>query len=173
MTAEYRTIEAFPGYRFGDDGSIQSCLTKRGALGSEWRNRKLLIKSNGYAYVTLWLSKQHCRRYVHRLILEAFVGPCPEGMHGCHSDGCRSNNKLTNLRWDTPSANEADKAVHGTRIHGAAQHSAKLTDDIVVEARDLYASGSWTLESLARKFNVSIATIHSAIRGKHWKHVVR
>lgn len=36
---------------------------------------------------------------VHRLVLEAFVGPCPEGFECDHSDRNRRNNALTNLRW--------------------------------------------------------------------------
>ena len=51
---------------------------------------------------------------VHRLVLEAFVGPCPEGMEGCHNDGDASNNALSNLRWDTSSANKQDMIRHGT-----------------------------------------------------------
>lgn len=51
---------------------------------------------------------------VHHLVLEAFVGPRLPGMEGCH--GCRgvSDNSLANLRWDTKSANQADRVLHGT-----------------------------------------------------------
>lgn len=51
---------------------------------------------------------------VHRLVLEAFIGPCPDGMVGCHTDGDPLNNRLDNLRWDTPSNNNRDKRAHGT-----------------------------------------------------------
>lgn len=50
----------------------------------------------------------------HRLVLEAFVGPCPEGMQACHNDGDRMNTRVGNLRWDTPKANSADRWRHGT-----------------------------------------------------------
>lgn len=52
---------------------------------------------------------------VHRLVLEAFVGPCPEGMQCCHWDDVPTNNRLSNLRWDTPAANEKDKARNAAR----------------------------------------------------------
>lgn len=50
---------------------------------------------------------------VHRLVLEAFVGACPEGMECCHNDGDHTNNNLDNLRWDTHSNNVYDIVRHG------------------------------------------------------------
>lgn len=46
---------------------------------------------------------------LHKLILLAFVGPCPPGMEACHGDDVKTNNRLTNLRWDTRRANVADR----------------------------------------------------------------
>jgi hypothetical protein len=60
--------------------------------------------------------------YVARLVLEAFVGPCPDGMEGCHNDGDNSNNHLDNLRWDTRSANRLDSVRHGTHQHAKKTH---------------------------------------------------
>lgn len=50
----------------------------------------------------------------HRLVLEAFVGPPGKNEQGCHNDGNSKNNHLSNLRWDTSSANNRDKVAHGT-----------------------------------------------------------
>lgn len=35
--------------------------------------------------------------YVHRAVLEAFVGPCPPNHEACHIDGNPGNNRLENL----------------------------------------------------------------------------
>lgn len=69
-----------------------------------------------YGHMCVGLKRNGDRRTVrvHRLVLEAFVGPCPEGMEGCHNDGDASNNALPNLRWDTSSANKQDMIRHGT-----------------------------------------------------------
>lgn len=54
---------------------------------------------------------------IHRLVLTAFVGVCPEGMEGCHNNGNCADNRLTNLRWDTHLNNLLDKVRHGTDYH--------------------------------------------------------
>lgn len=50
---------------------------------------------------------------VHRLVLTAFVGPCPDGLECCHWDDNPAHNCLGNLRWDTRSANQVDRIRNG------------------------------------------------------------
>lgn len=51
--------------------------------------------------------------YVHRLVLLAFVGPCPDGMEACHHpDPTPTNNRLENLRWGTYGENRLDAEWH-------------------------------------------------------------
>ena len=49
--------------------------------------------------------------FVHRLVLEAFVGNCPEGMECDHIDRNRSNNRIENLRWITVNHNRSRKRI--------------------------------------------------------------
>lgn len=72
--------------------------------------------SDGYPRVTLPDPSRPLGQVIvliHQLVLTAFVGPCPLGMECCHGDGDRANNRLTNLRWDTRSANQQDTLRHG------------------------------------------------------------
>ena len=68
--------------------------------------------SNGYVTVRL-LGKTFT---VHQLVLKAFVGPKPDGFVTCHGDGNRLNNRLSNLRWDTYTANNRERNWKG-RTH--------------------------------------------------------
>lgn len=61
-------------------------------------------------------------RYVHRLVLEAFVGPCPEGHEVCHNDGDPTNNHVSNLRYGTVSDNRYDSVRHGTHVEARKTH---------------------------------------------------
>lgn len=103
-------------YEVSDHGRIRSLdrmITD--SRGREYgRKGKILSPPtlpNGYVHCML---SKGVRKYVHRLVLEAFVGPCPDGMEACHGDGVRTNNALRNLRWDTRSENHRDKVRHGT-----------------------------------------------------------
>lgn len=146
-TVEYREIPRLPGYRIGDDGSFWS--HKRG----EWLRVEPWANSKGYLRVGPSVNGKRLRFSVHRLVLEAFVGPCPDGMEGCHNDGDKSNNRPSNLRWDTQSANSFDNIYrHGEKCkHGAIQ--LKLADADVVEIRKLLASGVDTRE-ISRRFGI-------------------
>lgn len=61
-------------------------------------------------------------KYIHRLVLEAFVGPCPDGMEALHSDGNKTNNNVDNLRWGTPSENNRDIVKHGRHRNARKTH---------------------------------------------------
>lgn len=73
---------------------------------------------------TVSLSRDgHARpRRIYLLVLEAFVGPRPPGMCGCHNDGNPSNDALVNLRWDTWSGNQQDTIEHGRNAHLNTTH---------------------------------------------------
>ncbi len=57
--------------------------------------------SNGYVTVTLIEKKKKKIIFVHRLICETFIGPCPQGHVTNHKNGNKENNKVSNLEWVT------------------------------------------------------------------------
>jgi hypothetical protein len=111
--------------------------------------------------------------YVHRLVLEAFVGPCPDGMEGCHGDGDTANNRLGNLRWDTPKSNRADASRHGTVPLGSRHGNAKLNEQQVREIRQKYVRGKRGCGyiRLAAEYEVSKLLIRKIIEREIWTHI--
>lgn len=91
-------------------------------LSVRGRILKPTADSDGYLHVGLCRDNRKRTRSVHLLVLEAFVGPCPEGLEGCHANDVKSDNRLTNLRWDTRSANTYD------RIRNGNHYSARKTE---------------------------------------------
>lgn len=122
---------------------------------------------NGYLVVYLCENDVRKRRYVHRMVLETFVGPCPIGQWAAHGNGIRSDCKLENLRWDTVKGNHADKIKHGTQLCGELCHSAKLTVSIVETIRSSQESDL----ALAVRFNVSDSAIYAVRKRITWKHI--
>jgi len=133
----YKILENYPAYRVGDDGSIWSRRKRimlpsgRGSktvIGKTWHPKKISkqkgkTEGRSYLYVRLSHDKKSRIFRVHRLVLEAFVGPCPEGMECRHLDGDPSNNRLENLRWGTPAENTEDKRKHGRHTSKARYYT--------------------------------------------------
>jgi hypothetical protein len=107
--------------------------------------------------------------YVHELVLRVFVGPRPAGLQGCHNDGDKLNNSLTNLRWDTRESNALDKRTHGTTPAGERNSKAKLTRRIVRHILQYKGSGPGVARVLALQYGVSRGIIHKIWRGELWR----
>lgn len=105
-----KPVEGFPGYFVTSDGIVIS--TKK-HNGSEYREMKPRINNCGYKRVLLRGPDGGKEKLVHRLVLETFVGPCPDGYETRHLDGDPSNNHLANLAWGTKAENGRDAASHG------------------------------------------------------------
>lgn len=64
-------------------------------------------------------------RTVHRigrLVLLAFVGPCPPALECCHENDIPTDNRLVNLRWGTPSSNIGDQVRNGNHNQARKTH---------------------------------------------------
>jgi hypothetical protein len=168
-----KDIPGFPGYRVGSDGSMWSCHLPFGGLGNVWKKLiHLKTARSGYFFFSLRRSGKNWQRGVHRLVLEAFVGPCPPGMEACHNNGIKTDNRLENLRWDTRKANARDRTLHGSQILiGSFNPNAKLTESDIIRIHALADSGKVQRE-IAAMFGVSETTIGFIRQGKTWKHVV-
>lgn len=166
---EYRQVPEFENYRVGSDGTLWSNLGCRGRIRSDWRQLKCYVDQRGYVVVTLCRGEERHARTLHRLVLEAFVGPRPEGMEACHfPDRSPLNNRLDNLRWDTPKANSGDKQVHGTIVFGEQQPMAKLTNETAEQARLAYAAGA-SPKDLAAQYGVQLTVMTACLKGRTWK----
>jgi hypothetical protein len=65
----------------------------------------------GYYQVTLTdhTTKNRKNFRIHTLVMQTFIGPAPEGLVICHYNDIKTDNRLENLRYDTPEANSADR----------------------------------------------------------------
>ena len=90
-------------------------------VSSEGRLAKLMSLTpgkNGYVQVSIPASsgsKRRIKRYLHDLVLTAFVGPRPPGAITRHLNDVRTDNRVENLRWGTASENQQDIIRNGNR----------------------------------------------------------
>ena len=129
----------------------------------------------GYQYVSLQQGPRIKQKQVHRLVLETFVEPCPEGMECCHNNGIRTDNKLENLRWDTKSNNSIDSIKHGTHTglcyKGEICPAAKLKEKDVRMIIYMHKTVLFLRREIAEIYNVTCSTIDLIINKKTWKHI--
>src|SRR6266545_5079971 len=134
----------YPGYRVGSDGSVWSCRPHRSWRDGRWRKLSpVQCGKKRYRSVQFWVNGKKTNLLVHRLVLEAFVGPRPLGMECCHEDDDPDNNRLGNLRWGTPKDNSADARRNGGfRVARGEQHPrAKLSEKDIPVVFRLRAEG--------------------------------
>ena len=118
-TEEWRDVVGREGeYQVSSHGRVRSVdRTKVDASGRVRPLRGKLLaltsvdrRSGGHISVSLGRDE---RSSVHRLVALAFLGRPEPGQEVCHNDGNAGNNHVSNLRWDTRSANHRDTVAHG------------------------------------------------------------
>ena len=175
---EYRAIPGFPGYRVGNDGSVWSNHS------GEWRKLKGSVHGKGYVGRVLSVNGQQSTHKVHRLVLLAFIGPCPPNQECRHLDGNPRNNCLDNLAWGTKAENQQDVVKHRQlrrpipprqwrfgRLLTPEEYAsigvlagAKLTADTV---REIRKSGG-SISELAVSHGVTEQAIRDILNRKTW-----
>lgn len=182
MRETWRPVPGWEGlYEVSDAGNVRSLGRTIAVLDPVGRLRERRYKPktlkptagpNGYRLVSFTHPdrKRECHT-VHRLVLRAFVGECPPFFEACHGNGIRSDNRLSNLRWDSRSANAHDRKAHGTDVYTCGEDSpnAKLTDDSVRWIRQNV--GKMSYRRMARSLGVGHRTVVAAARRESWKHV--
>jgi hypothetical protein len=159
-------------YEVSDRGRVKRVGPAKGVTIGQIRSSKPNIK--GYPAVQLWRDNQREPWLTHRLVAEAFIGPCPEGHEINHKDGNPQNLRPSNLEWVTHRENQRHAAdVLGRKMGRPHQGEAngggrKLTEVDVREIRQLHATGSYTLAELGEQFEVTKQMIWQIVHGYAW-----
>lgn len=177
MTETWRQIPGREGeYEVSDQGRVRSVahivnIADGRRFPVVGRIRAPYVDKKGYHHVTLYRNNVGRRYAIHLLVALAFIGPRPDGMQICHGNGDSGDNRLTNLRYDTVSANHLDKRVHGTSRCGEDNPKARLTESDVRAIRAAYASGAMNQMELARRYGTPQPNISQIIHRRTWRHV--
>lgn len=144
MTETWLPVADNPRYEVSDSGQVR-----------ESGNHRLMPahpNKGGHILVNIKYGEKWRVRYVHRLVLEAFIGPCPKGMETLHHDDVKSNNRLDNLRWGTRKENVADRLRNGNDFSRRKTHCPKghpLSGDNLVPSQ--LARGSRSCKTCANE----------------------
>ncbi len=173
---EWRPIPGWEGlYEVSNLGRVRSldrfieCMSRWGKLVRR-RKRGCVLKpvknSGDHCFVALGRANL---MFVHRLVLFAFVGPCPKGMETRHLDGDANNNRLTNLVWGTRLENMADRKRLGEENppRGIRSHRATLTEkDVLFIRRERRKGRSFGV--IAKSLGVTRNAVGKVALGLTW-----
>lgn len=121
----------------------------------------------GYLYIDLQKAKdgRHWKErrntlMVHKLVLLAFAGPCPEGFIGCHKNDVKTDNNIDNLYYGTYSDNARDSIRLGTFNFphpgmGEDHHSCKYSDELITKIKSEFTGIRGNQTALAKKYGIS------------------
>jgi hypothetical protein len=155
----WKDIEECPGYKVSDRGRL---IGLRGHVlipGKCGRDR---------GYRTLKTSKGDF--YVHRLVAKYFIGAPESGMQVNHINGNKSDNRLENLEWCTPSENIRHAVKLGVWVHKGVPnnlHNAKTDKKTADTIRVMYWDGVPQIE-IAKNTGLSKSVVNNICKYRSW-----
>lgn len=168
MDEIWKEIPEFNGiYAVSNFGNVRN-------LKYQKTKKQSIHKAIGYKYVCLCKSGVCKTFYIHRLVAEIFLGH-ETNLEVNHKDGNKENNHISNLEWVTHHENILHSHRIGlnkiNQVKGSRTGTAKLNEQQVSEILEL--KGKMTQSSIAKKYNVSTATVRGILNNRSWKHIKR
>lgn len=161
-TEEWRDVVGYEGlYQVSNTGRVKRVGGGQGAKIGRVLNSG--TTKNGYQHVELHGHAGAKGSLVHRLVMGAFVGPCPDGFQVNHKNGDKRDNRIENLEYLTPGDN-----LQHSRDTLRNRHGAKLTESDVLKIRELVRTGVSQRE-IARRFGVVQGVIGHIVAGRTWR----
>lgn len=161
MRKDHKPHPLYPWLLVSSDGDVFSTKAKK--------TLKPYPNHRGYLYVSAWFGGSGKRLSIARAVLDAHVGLNPAAQSS-HLNGCKTDNRIENLAWETARENCARRLVHGHTPKGSRNGFAVLDERCVLMIRSRNRAGE-TMRALARDYGVHPSTISLAVRGVNWGHI--
>lgn len=173
---EWRAVVGWEGvYEVSDHGRVRRIKAASGTQPG-----KILVcpaGKRGYPVLYMFDKDRRGRGFVHALVMAAFIGPRPVGLHINHIDSDRGNNRLPNLEYVTPKENtqHAKRAgrLRGGGPKGEKSPAAKLSLNQMRSAYLRWSKGEATQTDLAKEYGVTKQAIWNIVHGRTWRSFTR
>lgn len=162
-------LQSCRGYLVSDTGQVVSLVK------GVWYEMSLKRDKKGYLNVGIVVNGRPRNKKVHRLVMEAFVGPSTLEVN--HKNGVHADNNLSNLEYTTGAENVQHSWDIGLRENhraflqkrnGEKCAAAKLSNVQAAEILSLRGAGR-TAADIAAQYGISKSQVSSIWRGKTWR----
>ncbi|MEM8722470.1 MAG: NUMOD4 domain-containing protein [Cyanobacteria bacterium P01_G01_bin.39] len=172
----YVDIRGYEGYyqvsNYGNVRSLDRVINQQNGRKQLVKGRALksYLTNKGYFKVHLSRDGKRKSRSIHRLVAIAFLPNKLDKPQVNHINGCKTDNNLCNLEWNTQSEQQIHAYQNGLQPKGEKHHYAKLTREEVIKIKQLLNSRVLQ-KDIASKFNVSQQVISAINTGVRWNHI--
>lgn len=149
-------IQGFPNYMVSDDGRVSNANTDN-VLSEE-------VHDGGYKTVRLYKDGKVNKKYVHRLVAQAFLPNFTNKPIVNHKDSNKQNNHYTNLEWCSHQGNVRHAIDKGNK-------EGLRSDDVVKVYIDLHYN-DMTVKDVATKYNTSVKVVSSIKNKRSYKDIL-
>jgi len=164
MKEIFKPIPSYEGiYEISNLGRVKSLKF------SNERILKPCFHGLGYSQVGLLKDGAQKNKFIHRLVLLAFIGESDLQVN--HKNGVKTDNRLENLEYCTASENIRHSFDTGLNVglKGEKHGNSKLTD---AQARQIkYGHQGMTQQAIAEIYGIAQTQVSLIRLGKTWSHI--
>lgn len=165
MLKKWKIIKKYPNYQVSNYGEVINIKSGK--------KRKLQNGPGGYLILVLYKDGKPGSVYIHRLVAEAFLGPCPKDKEVNHKDGNKINPYVKNLEYVTRKENVKHSYKIGLQEgkKGEKNVRSKLKNKDINKIIKMHNTKKYYQWEIAKIFGVHQVQISRIINGKTWNKI--
>lgn len=170
----WKPVRGYEGlYEVSNEGRVRSInrnVKRKDGRSIFYKGVILKSQETNRGYLSVGLSKKGKSKHktVHRIVTDTFYGPCPDGLEVCHIDGDKKNNKLSNLKYDTPEQNRTE--IYSIKPDEPGYSKLSYNDVICIHKKLLNGE---LCSKIAKDYGLSYGFVYAIREGKTWSRVTK
>jgi hypothetical protein len=139
-------------------------------IGKRGNVLKNIKKKDGYLAVNIYIDGVRKQMKIHRLVALSHILNPENKPQVNHVNGIKTDNRVENLEWCSPSENSIHAYKNGLINSGETHSMSKLNRSEVEKLKKENLKGIYFQRELAELFGISQTQVGKIINNKSWKY---